>query len=101
MPNGIKRVFCCLKRKNTEAKQGYRRRKLGSSLTKNVLASYRSHGLESLREGHNWFLNQFVKTNHCRLLISFGKRRLKPNTVGECWRSAVDDHRSKFNAENQ
>ncbi len=83
MPNGIKRVFCCLKRKNTEPKQGYRRCKLGSSLTKNVLAYYRSHGLESLMEGHNWLLNQFVKTNHCRLLISFGKRWLKPYTVGD------------------
>ncbi len=89
MPNGIKRVFCCLKSKNTEPKQGYRRCKLGSSLTKNVLASYRSHGLESL---------VFKPVCHDK---SLSASYLFWQKTAYCWRSAVDDHRSKFNAENQ
>jgi hypothetical protein len=51
------------------------------------LTYFRAHSLESLVEGHIWFLNQFVEIYHCLLLISFGKSRFKP------LRSAVHDYR--------
>ena len=38
-----------------------------------------ARSLESLVEGHNWFLNQFVEIP--RRSISFGKRRFKPLTI--------------------